>query len=135
MKSVGSRRIAIGLAIMAGGFGGCQVEGTATGVVNNSIGTFRASNVEAVIGPDGQCEADVNLDPSTLRPPATAVRPGITECDLVRLQGRPQDVVVADLPDGRRSVEMFYPGNGGTTRGYVFIANRLVSTPPGTLKE
>ena len=135
MKNVGSRRIAIVPVVVAGGLAGCQAEGTATGVVNNSTGTFRGSNVEAVIGPDGQCQADVNVDPSALRPTATAVRPGITECDLVRLQGRPQDVVIADLPDGRRSVEMFYPGNGGTTRGYVFIANRLVSTPPGTLKE
>jgi hypothetical protein len=115
--------------------GACQVETVASGSLNDTPGTFRISNVEAVVGPDGHCQADVSLDPSSARPPATSVHPGITECDLVRLQGAPKEVVIADLPDGRRRVEMFYPGDGGTTRGYVFIANRLVSTPPGTLKE
>jgi len=117
------------------GLGASEVETVARGGVNDTPGTFRISNVEAVVGPDGRCQADVSIDPSSARPPATSVHPGITECDLVRLQGAPKDVVIADLPDGRRRVEMFYAGDGGTTRGYVFIANRLVSTPPGTLKE
>jgi hypothetical protein len=129
-------RLMIAVAIAAcSGLAACQVETVATGVVNDSAGTFRASNVEAVVGADGRCQADVSLDPAALRPAATSAHLGITECDLVRLQGPPKDVVIADLPDGRRRVEMFYPGNGGTTRGYAFIANRLVSTPPGTLKE
>src|SRR5258708_4028631 len=85
----------------------------------------------AVVGPDGRCQADPAAAPSAV----TSVHLGITECDLVRLQGQPKDIVIADLPDGRRRVEMFYAGTGGTTRGYAFIANRLVSTPPGTLKE
>jgi hypothetical protein len=114
---------------------GCQVETAAMGVLNDRSGTFRVSNVEAVVGPNGECQADVSIDPSRLRGRPQAVRPGITECDLVRLNGKPLDVVIADLPDGRRRVEMFYPGSGGTTRGYVFIANRLVSTPPGVWKD
>ena len=59
----------------------------------------------------------------------------MSTCDLVRVLGKPQDVVVSALPDGRKRVSMFYPGSGGTTRSYTFVDDKLVSTPPGVLKD
>lgn len=129
--------IALGILPLAcaGLLGACQVETEAVGVANDHLGTFRASNIEAVVGPDGACPTGINLDPAALRQPPASVRKGISECDLVRLQGRPATVTIVDLPDGTRRVEMFYRREGGGTRGYTFVANRLISTPPGALKE
>lgn len=133
----GLERVIVAAVIftVSGALGACQVEGTAPGAVNGGSGDFRSSNLADVVGSDGRCAADRRGDPTVQEPRVAAVRLGIAECDLVRLQGQPQDVVISDLPDGRRRVEMFYPGNGGTTRGYTFLANRLISTPPGILKQ
>ncbi len=109
--------LALGLALAAGG---CLE--TAIGM--NEGSPIHSADVDAIVG---ECQG--------APPGASSVRQGMAQCDLVRLQGRPKDAVIAEMPDGRRRVELFYPGNGGTTRGYVFIADRLVSTPPGTLKE
>lgn len=115
------------LIAVAALLGGCQVESNAGGAAGDSS-SFHSASVEAVVGPDGACLSGGRTDPG-------AVRRGMSQCDLVRVLGRPQDVVVSDLPDGRKRVSMFYPGSGGTTRSYTFVADRLISTPPGTLKE
>ena len=117
--SIGGRAsgLALGLALL---LGGCNAQ---TGIVGATAG-FHGADVDSIVSECGGAGAG-----------RVAPRQGMTQCDLVHSQGRPADAVVADMPDGRRRVELFYPGNGGTTRGYVFVADRLVSTPPGTLKE
>jgi hypothetical protein len=115
------RGMAIGIVIATGAaVGGCQE--TTIGV--SSDASIHDADVDAIVA---ECRSGSSA--------TSVVRQGMAQCDLVRLQGRPRDAVIAQMPDGRRRVELFYPGSGGTTRGYVFIADRLVSTPPGTLKE
>lgn len=111
----------IGAAALAG----CQAQGTAGSATGGD--SFQSTSVESVVG-SSACVSAGGGDPR-------AVRLGMAPCDLVRALGRPQDVVVSQLPDGRRRVSMFYPGSGGTTRSYTFIGDRLISTPPGTLKD
>ncbi|MBA1156654.1 hypothetical protein [Microvirga mediterraneensis] len=71
-----------------------------------------------VLGPDGQC---------TVRAwgTATAIEPGITECDLVRLKGKPAtDVLVGESGKGQREVQVLYSEPGGREL-YFFVNNRL----------
>lgn len=71
-----------------------------------------------VLGPDGQC---------TVRAwgTATAIEPGITECDLVRLKGKPAtDVLVGESGKGQREVQVLYSEPGGREL-YFFVNNKL----------
>ena len=71
-----------------------------------------------VLGPDGRCtEASAGT--------ATAIEPGITECDLVRLKGKPAtDVLVGESGKGQREVQVLYSEPGGCEL-YFFVNNRL----------
>lgn len=118
--NMGRRRtVAVGLTLAAAALAGCNQGGSGVAATSG----FQGADVDAIVG---QCTGSGGQ---------TTPRQGMSQCDLIRSQGRPRDAVIAEMPDGRRRVELFYPGNGGTTRGYVFVADRLVSTPPGTLKE
>ena len=45
---------------------------------------------------------------------ATAIEPGIGECDLVRLKGKPAtDVLVGESGKGQREVQVLYSEPGG----------------------
>ena len=56
---------------------------------------------------------------------ATAIEPGIGECDLVRLKGRaPTDVLVGESGRGGREVQVLYAEPGGREL-YFFVDNRL----------
>jgi hypothetical protein len=71
-----------------------------------------------VLGPDGRC---------TGTPPGTApaIEPGIGECELVRLKGKPPtDVLVGESGKGQREVQVLYSEPGGREL-YFFIDNRL----------
>jgi hypothetical protein len=71
-----------------------------------------------VLGPDGRCTGN----PAGT---ATAIEPGITECDLVRLKGKPAtDVLVGESGKGQREVQVLYSEPGGREL-YFFINNRL----------
>jgi len=71
-----------------------------------------------VLGPDGRCTG-----PATGT--ATAIEPGITECDLVRLKGKPAtDVLVGESGKGQREVQVLYSEPGGREL-YFFVNNRL----------
>ncbi len=71
-----------------------------------------------VLGPDGRCTG-----PSSAG--ATAIEPGIAECDLVRLKGRPAtDVLVGESGKGQREVQVLYSEPGGREL-YFFVNNRL----------
>ena len=70
------------------------------------------------LGPDGRCTA-----PSTGT--ASAIEPGISECDLVRLKGKPAtDVLVGESGKGQREVQVLYSEPGGREL-YFFVNNRL----------
>ena len=71
-----------------------------------------------VLGPDGRCTG-------TSSSTATAIEPGITECDLVRLKGKPAtDVLVGESGKGQREVQVLYSEPGGREL-YFFVNNRL----------
>jgi hypothetical protein len=71
-----------------------------------------------VLGPDGRCTV-------TGFGTATAIEPGIGECDLVRLKGKPAtDVLVGESGKGQREVQVLYAEPGGREL-YFFVNNRL----------
>ena len=71
-----------------------------------------------VLGPDGRCQGPVPMT-------ATAIAPGIGECELVRLKGKePTDVLVGESGKGQREVQVLYAEPGGREI-YLFIDNRL----------
>ncbi|SCX88532.1 hypothetical protein [Microvirga guangxiensis] len=71
-----------------------------------------------LLGPDGRCTG-----PSSGS--ATVIEPGISECDLVRLKGKPAtDVLVGESGKGQREVQVLYSEPGGREL-YFFVNNRL----------
>jgi len=71
-----------------------------------------------LLGPDGRCSG-----PSTGT--ATVIEPGISECDLVRLKGKPAtDVLIGESGKGQREVQVLYSEPGGREL-YFFVNNRL----------
>ncbi len=109
-----------GCSVDMGGFSFVSDErGTRT-----SSATARVSTQEALLTPDGGCEADLSLDPAT-RPAPGEIAVGITECELVKLKGkRPTDVLIGQSGKGQREVQVLYsePGNREI---YMFTDNRL----------
>ena len=71
-----------------------------------------------VLGPDGRC---TGAAPVT----ASGIQPGIGECELVRLKGKPPtDVLVGESGKGQREVQVLYSEPGGREL-YFFVDNRL----------
>jgi hypothetical protein len=71
-----------------------------------------------VLGPDGRCQGQTAAT-------ATAIEPGIGECDLVRLKGKePTDVLVGESGKGQREVQVLY-SEPGAREIYLFVNNRL----------
>ncbi|PVE24417.1 hypothetical protein DC522_11155 [Microvirga sp. KLBC 81] len=71
-----------------------------------------------LLGPDGRCTG-----PSTGT--AAVIEPGISECDLVHLKGKPAtDVLVGESGKGQREVQVLYSEPGGREL-YFFVNNRL----------
>ncbi len=71
-----------------------------------------------VLGPDGRCNGAFSGT-------ATAIEPGIAECDLVRVKGKPAtDVLVGESGKGQREVQVLYAEPGGREL-YFFVNNRL----------
>lgn len=71
-----------------------------------------------VLGPDGRCQGEA---PAI----ATAIAPGIGECDLVRIKGAPPtDVLVGESGKGSREVQVLYAEPTGREL-YFFVDNRL----------
>jgi hypothetical protein len=68
--------------------------------------------------PDGGCSGPV---PTT----ATVIAPGIGECEIVRLKGRPPtDVLIGESGRGAREVQVLYAEPGGREL-YFFVDGRL----------
>jgi len=103
---------------------GCAIELSGAGFSGDKSASFRASNTEALVDETGRCEADVTIDPSLLRQTQRTSLIGRTECEVVRLKGRPSDVSIRE-EGGHRLVELGYRASGQTVT-YVFENNRLV---------
>ena len=118
------------IVALAIGLGGCAVDMGGFSFVSDERGTrtssatARISTQEAMLTPDGECAADVSLDPAT-RPLPKEIAPGITECELVRLKAkRPTDVLIGESGKGQREVQVLY-NDTGATEIYMFTDNRL----------
>lgn len=71
-----------------------------------------------LIAADGTCSGPAPAG-------ATAIVPGIGECELVRLKGKPPtDVLVGESGKGQREVQVLYAEPGGREL-YFFVDNRL----------
>lgn len=78
------------------------------------------SSIGPVLGSDGYCQGTA---------PATAdrIRPGISECELVRLKAKePTKVAIQSGARGRREVQVLY-ADEGAREVYLFTDNRLES--------
>ena len=104
---------------------GCSIDMGGFAFVNDQTTSVRVSTREALFDPDGNCGANANLDPSTLRNSAAAIEPGISECDLVRIKReKPTDVLIGESGKGQREVQVLYSEPGGREI-YLFIDNKL----------
>jgi hypothetical protein len=122
-------KLPVALAFAAA-LAGCSVDMGGFSFVSDERGTrtssasARVSTQEAMLTPDGECSADVSLDPST-RPAPKEIAVGITECELVKLKGaRPTDVLIGDNGKGQREVQVLY-SEPGSREIYMFTDNRL----------
>jgi len=79
---------------------------------------LRTPDYGPVLGPDGRCTGAAAAT-------AVAIEPGIAECDLVRLKGKPAtDVLVGESGKGQREVQVLYSEPGGREL-YFFVDNKL----------
>ena len=122
-------KVPVALALAAA-LAGCSVDMGGYSFVSDERGTrsssatARVSTQEAMLTPEGECAADVSLDPAT-RPLPREIAPGITECELVRLKAkRPTDVLIGESGKGQREVQVLYAEPGGREI-YMFTDNRL----------
>lgn len=122
-------RFFVALALAAA-LAGCSVDMGGFSFVSDERGTrsssatARVSTQEAMLTPDGECDADVSLDPAT-RPAPKEIAVGITECELVKLKGtRPTDVLIGSSGKGQREAQVLYAEPGGREI-YMFTDNRL----------
>ena len=114
------RRIAV-LGLLAAGLAGCQ---STERVVAPPPAPAVVAPVPSVpplsgpvLAPDGSCTGPV---PTV----ASAIEPGIGECELVRLKGKPAtDVLVGEGRSGRE-VQVLY-SEPGSKELYFFVNNRL----------
>ena len=112
-----------GVALVASVLAACTSTGSAPPAPSVAVAPVPATSPGPVIdgpvlGPDGNC---------TVRAfgTATAIEPGITECDLVRLKGKPAtDVLMGESGKGQREVQVLYAEPGGREL-YFFVNNRL----------
>ncbi|QRE74655.1 hypothetical protein F1D61_14555 [Methylobacterium aquaticum] len=121
------RRTVIGIALMGAALAGlplagCSSTDRAAPPVNLASPPKPAPPPTPSWGPvlaqDGTCTGTV---PST----ATEIAPGIGECELVRLKGKPPtDVLVGESGRGQREVQVLYT-EPGAKELYFFVNNRL----------
>jgi hypothetical protein len=108
------------LASVAVGLGSCagRTEAVPVAVPAPPQAPSRQAAIGPVLGADGRCTGPA---PAV----ATAIEPGIGECELVRLKGKPPtDVLVGESGKGQREVQVLYSEPGGREL-YLFVDNRL----------
>lgn len=113
-----------GCSVDMGGFSFMSETRDGQTKMTTASATGRVSTREAMLTPEGVCEAGVSLDPST-RPLPKEIAEGITECELLRLKGTPPtDVLIGESGKGQREVQVLYAEPGGREL-YLFTDNRL----------
>lgn len=113
-----------GCSVDIGGFSFMSEKRDGRAATTTGSATARVSTQEARLTPEGECDADLSLDPSTRALPPE-IAEGITECELVKLKGaRPTDVLIGDSGKGQREVQVLYSEPGGREI-YLFTDNRL----------
>lgn len=123
MKPALALPLALALAGCSVDLGGFSFVSDGT-TARSATGSARVSTQEAVLTADGECEANLSLDPATRPRPAT-IAPGITECELVALKARrPTDVLIGESGKGQRETQVLYAEPGGREI-YLFTDNRL----------
>ncbi|TAJ33691.1 hypothetical protein [Bosea sp. (in: a-proteobacteria)] len=122
-----------GCSVDMGGFAfQSEKKGAVTTTTTRSV-SAGVSTREPVLTPEGACSVGASLDPST-RPLPREIAPGITECELVKIKGKPPtDVLVGESGKGQREVQVLYSEPGGREL-YLFTDNRLgrIVKPGGT---
>lgn len=106
---------------------GCTVGATGFATDFNEVheASIRASTAEALVGPDGRCEADISIDPSVFHEQAREGIPlGSTECEVVARLGGPYSVEIKKGPHGERVTRLTYV-SGPRFGAYDFTNNRL----------
>ncbi|WP_298959204.1 hypothetical protein [uncultured Methylobacterium sp.] len=114
--------IAAGLALALGGCGGSTDRAAPPVTIAAPKPALPpAPDYGPVLAPDGRCTGPA---PTA----AAAIEPGIGECELVRLKGRPPtDVLVGESGRGGREVQVLYAEPGGKEL-YFFVNNKLDRT-------
>src|SRR5262249_35077871 len=97
--------------------------------------SLRAVSPTDLVGPDGQCagtaEPDPNADPGTTPMPTQgAISLQMTECEVVRRAGTPENVEMGSSPRGDRTVVLTY-SRGLRPGTYRFVSGRLQSIERG----
>ena len=108
------------LALVAAALGACNERESpvVTAAVPSAPAASPMASLGPVLGSDGRCQGQ---NPAT----ATAIEPGIGECELVRLKGKePTDVLVGESGMGQREVQVLY-SEPGARELYFFVDNRL----------
>lgn len=115
---------------LAAGLGACSVDMGGYSFVSEgnktttSTATARVATSEALLTAEGECQANVSLDPSS-RPQPAEIAVGMTECELVRAKAkRPTDVLIGESGKGQREVQVLYAEPGGREI-YMFTDNKL----------
>ncbi|MFH6783712.1 MULTISPECIES: hypothetical protein [Methylobacterium] len=115
------RRTVIGIALTGIALAGCSSTDRAAPPV--TIAAPKPPPAPAapwgpVLANDGTCTGAVPVA-------ATEIAPGIGECELVRLKGKPPtDVLVGESGRGQREVQVLYT-EPGAKELYFFVNNRL----------
>lgn len=108
--------------------GGCAVE--VAGFANDKSFVARlpppqtAPAAEAVVGEDGHCSMDMNIDKAALQGRDGDALIGITECELVAIRGEPLSVQTGASSSAKRETTMLYMEPTGKAI-YLFANNRL----------
>jgi hypothetical protein len=116
------------LGFISAAAAGCTVEATGIAMDLGTYheGTVRASTSEALVGLDGRCEGDINIDPALLRGASGQIRLGSTECEVVARLGGPYSVDVRRGNGAERVTRLTYV-SGPKIGVYVFTNNRLTA--------
>ncbi|WP_210485920.1 hypothetical protein [Microvirga antarctica] len=106
------------LGLSACGSTGSQQPLTSAAVAPTTMPAMSAGpDFGPVLTSDGRCTG-------TSAGAAGAIAPGIGECDLVRLKGKPPTDVLIGEGKGTREVQVLYSEPGGREL-YLFVDNRL----------
>jgi hypothetical protein len=95
--------------------------------------TLRAVSPADLVGPEGQCAGaapDPNAEPGTPAMPQGGISLQMTECEVVRRAGTPENVEMGSNPRGDRTVVLTY-SRGLRPGVYRFVSGRLQSIERG----